>query len=245
LLLAAIIFFCAIVGVMTAVLMSRPLQSVNRVLGPLLLSTRVAQWAPLLLLPILSLFRRSLLRCLVLILLGLSLASFGLWVRSYLHPEWLERHVEVPNGNVVANTQIRLTSSHGGLRIAYDAWDFPVAVPSRIPLVCDGNWYLNTESDRCDYASDPFSDTRTQWNSLGFGFQSQTMSGPIMARQDRLVELILPYWSVTLVLMLPAAGSLIRRYRRVMRLTTNHCAQCGYDLRATPDRCPECGAVQV
>jgi hypothetical protein len=53
----------------------------------------------------------------------------------------------------------------------------------------------------------------------------------------------IPYW---LPLLATAAMPLLRLRtwsRRRKDLRIGHCRNCGYDLRATPGRCPECGAV--
>ena len=52
-----------------------------------------------------------------------------------------------------------------------------------------------------------------------------------------------PYWFVVTV---PAALPLARVRRRFCRAPYGAggvCPTCGYDLRATPERCPECGTV--
>jgi len=58
------------------------------------------------------------------------------------------------------------------------------------------------------------------------------------ARHDHYVGV--PYW---LLLLLFAVAPSIRVARGWRRPLKGVCGTCGYDLRATPDRCPECGAV--
>jgi hypothetical protein len=56
-----------------------------------------------------------------------------------------------------------------------------------------------------------------------------------------------PHWAICTTLLVPAATGLVVpwlvRRRRARRADRRPCHVCGYDLRATPDRCPECGAV--
>jgi hypothetical protein len=70
--------------------------------------------------------------------------------------------------------------------------------------------------------------------------------GPLTSRPDRRggFDLSLPHWVLALLTaVMPAAfiGSRVKRRRGVARLARGLCPSCGYDLRATPDRCPECG----
>lgn len=76
----------------------------------------------------------------------------------------------------------------------------------------------------------------TDWRIWGYGvYNDQLMFNPPMK------VAIIPYWlPVTAFLILPVRKLLLlNRSRR--RRRAGLCVACGYDLRATSDRCPECG----
>jgi hypothetical protein len=76
-------------------------------------------------------------------------------------------------------------------------------------------------------------------NRLGFDGR------PITFTTDRVpwycFEFVFPYWSIALVMGMIAGISAWRRIRAARRRKSQVCVFCGYDLRASRERCPECG----
>jgi hypothetical protein len=54
--------------------------------------------------------------------------------------------------------------------------------------------------------------------------------------------LTFPCWIAAMIAALLPIIQLILGKRKITR--PNHCPICDYDLRVTPDRCPECGAIR-
>jgi hypothetical protein len=53
--------------------------------------------------------------------------------------------------------------------------------------------------------------------------------------------LVVTHWFAALAFAALPAYRLARSFRH--RAPPGHCRRCGYDLRATPERCPECGTA--
>jgi hypothetical protein len=90
-----------------------------------------------------------------------------------------------------------------------------------------------------------------------FVYGTWRMFGPVVRGQPAMLveeqhDLFVPGLYFSALLALPAAVNLLlvmtwvrRRARRHERVRRGACGECGYDLRASPGRCPECGVVPM
>jgi hypothetical protein len=99
---------------------------------------------------------------------------------------------------------------------------------------------LSVQSDRYPIQFFKASFRRRLGFDLGWG------SGRIPAQfggagTSSFAHVIAPHWFLLLLLTTPIALTLRHRIRRARAIRAGLCAKCGYDLRESPLRCPECG----
>jgi hypothetical protein len=153
----------------------------------------------------------------------LCVATVVLWVLSYSREDAL--------ADCQPTTERGVISTRGCLlfydEAAIGSYRFPT------PIGWAHVSALTPATDIADYA--PSNTTRFA-TLAGFGvLAGDTGRYTVTAR-------IVPYWFVVLAAaVLPLAWLRTRRQRR--RSPSGLCPSCGYDLRATPERCPECGTI--
>ena len=174
--------------------------------------------------------RRRLRDFVTVVSLLLCLAVGVMWVRGHLRTEyfWHDTEAGVGAGFASSRGQLRFylrtpdpTSTAGPARAErwrYNTWKPPTRLTSWVP----GNLLWRFDAGRLGFHA---------WSGYGDTYWHYRMA-------------IIPCWPAMLVAAspLPWHGVQIGRAGRARRRrAANLCPACGYDLRATPGSCPECG----
>jgi len=186
--------------------------------------------------------RRRLFTILWVASLVLLVATCAMWVRTH----WRWDSIRYNDANL---RSLDLDARTGGYIVEMRAWDKgPVGHPNwSYAAYLPGTYRF---PDRGAYLS-PRETPTEDWSLIGVsagrtmvmiinttsGAAARTNTGTWMKIDFRLAAIVFA--------ILPVIGLMRSIHRWRKSLTGGLCQKCGYDLRATPDRCPECGAVPV
>jgi len=157
----------------------------------------------------------------------LLLATAALWVRSYWRMDFVRCHPPAPPD--AERFCAHFVSGRGGGLVAWGHW-----APRYAEDFGPARWHWQTVG---------VSPTRYAggWTGGGWGFGHDSHRDP----EYRYRMFVFPLWLPATLFVLFPATRLVLAVRRRRRVREGHCRKCGYDLRATPERCPECGAVRT
>jgi hypothetical protein len=165
---------------------------------------------------------RILFNAATLLSLLLCLAALAAWITSYRWCAKISHETSTGGGHVII-------SDRGVLKVGHLGPLHPTASPTNAP-----GWKAEI-FPRTVYGDLYRARTPTRWRPIRFF--------DVDDGRRTSQYLALDWWLLTVAFaLLPLARWRTRRKARRLR-GAGRCANCGYDLRATPDRCLECGTI--
>lgn len=156
-------------------------------------------------------------------------ATAVLWVRSYRVSEKLEWDWDVRRPNSTDEHIFTIGSKRGRVMFGFDIVATAPTKPDPIKF-----WYADYLNPR------GFTGNHYPPLTLGFDLAYGSYVAPMAGDQISYVAVMIPDYALILGFLLPP---LLGWHRKTRRILHERCQKCGYDLRTTPDRCPECGTV--
>jgi len=177
---------------------------------------------------------RRVLNFLTALSLMLCVAACVLWVRS-LSAYDVVRRCYSPDGRLTSKWYFE---SYGG-RLAFGSAEEPDnPADAELYFPNPPAWWLETRP----YSSREIERAPGFWGALGFDWH---WDRDALDDGYRWRAVQFPLWLPALAFASAPAAAAWRLHRCRERSRRSLCPKCGYDLRATPGRCPECGMPVV
>lgn len=174
--------------------------------------------------------------------LAIAIAISALWVRSHWVCDSVESQSLVPVGSGryrFSDTAIALGTDYA---VVTRQVEEGTGMQPYDPL--PAGWVWSRDPPPPPVARHTW---RSRWFGwvMGFSFSyGHSAPHPPDGEYFYNFQAVIPDWSLVLAAGLLPAWWAVRRLRRCRRpVSAQVCIRCGYDLRGTPERCPECGAL--
>jgi hypothetical protein len=175
----------------------------------------------------------------------LWVATVGLWLRSH----WIDDLWVIPSPatysavrSVRGNLELICTNGTGTRsppkRLGLGSFDMDAegAYPMLIPTI-----HHQPPSAACRFGI-----IGVELDSYIMPLKSRHQPRPVLLKYSgayRGYRLFIPHWLLALLYLVMPLGWFKGAIRQRRRPKLGLCQKCGYDLRASPERCPECGTA--
>jgi hypothetical protein len=167
----------------------------------------------------------------------LAAVASSYWRSAMASLQW--NGVERPRDHGELAWVFSIESSRGSLGFSWTErgiryYDLDRGPPERLPLAAFSTFFGPPQKIEDDPSANGW---RASWLGISIGRDGFMGAGGSVD----VSYLTLPYWLILLPMTIWTTFIIPQAARQLRERSRGLCRKCGYDLRATPLRCPECG----